>query len=49
VQAGQGVNAPGIPEVQPLVFEGLPGNALVHRDYPVSAASAFSSSTTALK
>lgn len=38
VQAGQGVNAPGIPEVPPLVFEELLVNALVHRDYLVSAA-----------
>ena len=38
VQAGQGVNAPGIPEIPPLVFEELLVNALVHRDYLVSAA-----------
>ena len=38
VQAGQGVNAPGIPEIPPLVFVDLLFNALVHRDYLVSAA-----------
>jgi len=37
VQAGQGVNAPGIPEIPPSVFEELLVNALVHRDYLVSA------------
>ena len=37
VQAGQGVNAPGVPEIPPLVFEELLVNALVHRDYLVSA------------
>ena len=37
VQAGRGVNAPGIPEIPPLVFEELLVNALVHRDYLVSA------------
>ena len=37
VQAGRGVNAPGLPEIPPLVFEELLVNALVHRDYLVSA------------
>ena len=37
VQAGRGVNAPGVPEIPPLVFEELLVNALVHRDYLVSA------------
>jgi ATP-dependent DNA helicase RecG len=37
VQAGRGVNAPGIPEIPPAVFEELLVNALVHRDYLVSA------------
>jgi ATP-dependent DNA helicase RecG len=37
VQAGQGVNAPGVPEISPLVFEELLVNALIHRDYLVSA------------
>jgi ATP-dependent DNA helicase RecG len=36
-QAGQGVNAPGTPEIPPLVFEELIVNALVHRDYLISA------------
>jgi ATP-dependent DNA helicase RecG len=37
VQAGQGVNAPGLPEIPPSVFEELLVNALIHRDYLVSA------------
>lgn len=37
VQAGHGVNAPGTPEVPEVVFEELLVNALVHRDYLVSA------------
>jgi ATP-dependent DNA helicase RecG len=37
VQAGRGVNAPGIPEIPLVVFEELLVNALVHRDYLVSA------------
>jgi ATP-dependent DNA helicase RecG len=37
VQAGRGVNAPGTPEVSETVFEELLVNALVHRDYLVSA------------
>lgn len=37
IQAGQGVNAPGIPEIPEAVFEELLVNALVHRDYLVSA------------
>ena len=36
-QAGRGVNAPGTPEIPVLVFEELLVNALVHRDYLVSA------------
>ena len=37
IQAGGGVNSPGVPEIPPLVFEELLVNALVHRDYLVSA------------
>lgn len=37
VQAGQGVNSLGVPEIPPMVFEELLVNALVHRDYLVSA------------
>ncbi|MDR2604731.1 MAG: putative DNA binding domain-containing protein [Desulfovibrio sp.] len=37
VQAGRGVNSPGLPEIPPSVFEELLVNALVHRDYLVSA------------
>jgi ATP-dependent DNA helicase RecG len=37
VQAGQGVNAPGVPEIPSAVFEELLVNALAHRDYLVSA------------
>lgn len=37
VQAGRGVNAPGLPEIPPSAFEELLVNALVHRDYLVSA------------
>ena len=37
VQAGKGVNAPGSQEISPAVFEELLVNALVHRDYLVSA------------
>ena len=37
VQAGQGVNSPGIPEIPLSVFEELLVNALIHRDYLVSA------------
>ncbi|MBQ7457115.1 MAG: hypothetical protein IJS54_05895 [Desulfovibrio sp.] len=37
VQAGQGVNAPGQVEIPPSVFEELLVNALVHRDYMISA------------
>lgn len=37
VQAGRGVNAPGQPEIPQSVFEELLVNALVHRDYLVSA------------
>ncbi len=38
VQAGRGVNAPGTPEIPEAVFEELLVNALIHRDYLVSAA-----------
>lgn len=37
IQAGRGVNAPGLPEIPETVFEELLVNALVHRDYLVSA------------
>jgi ATP-dependent DNA helicase RecG len=37
LQAGRGVNAPGMPEIPESVFEELLVNALVHRDYLVSA------------
>ena len=37
VQSGQGVNAPGLPEIPPSVFEELLVNSLVHRDYLVNA------------
>ena len=37
VQAGRGVNAPGTPEIPSSVFEELLVNALMHRDYLVSA------------
>jgi ATP-dependent DNA helicase RecG len=37
LQAGRGVNAPGQPEIPESVFEELLVNALVHRDYLVSA------------
>ena len=37
VQAGRGVNAPGTSEIPDAVFEELLVNALVHRDYLVSA------------
>jgi len=37
IQAGRGVNTPGIPEIPPVVFEELLVNALVHRDYLISA------------
>jgi ATP-dependent DNA helicase RecG len=37
IQAGRGVNAPGLPEIPESVFEELLVNALVHRDYLVSA------------
>jgi ATP-dependent DNA helicase RecG len=36
-QSGQGVNAPGISEIPKIVFEELIANALVHRDYFISA------------
>ncbi len=37
VQAGQGVNAPGTPEIPQSAFEELLVNALMHRDYLISA------------
>lgn len=37
VQNGQGVNSPGEPEVPRVVFEELLVNALIHRDYFISA------------
>jgi ATP-dependent DNA helicase RecG len=37
VQAGRGVNSPGLPEIPLSVFEELLVNALAHRDYLVSA------------
>lgn len=37
LQAGRGVNSPGQPEIPENVFEELLVNALVHRDYLVSA------------
>ena len=37
LQSGRGVNAPGTPEIPAAVFEELLVNALVHRDYMVSA------------
>lgn len=36
-QTGQGVNTLGMPEIPKIVFEELIANALVHRDYFVSA------------
>lgn len=36
-QASGGVNSPGVPEIPPSVFEELLVNALVHRDYLISA------------
>ena len=37
VQAGRGVNSPGLPEIPEAVFEELLVNSLMHRDYLVSA------------
>ena len=37
IQAGRGVNLPGVSEIPESVFEELLVNALVHRDYLVSA------------
>ena len=37
IQAGRGVNSPGTPEIPVGVFEELLVNALMHRDYLVSA------------
>jgi len=37
IQAGRGVNAPGTPEIPLAVFEEILVNALVHRDYLISA------------
>ena len=36
-QAGRGVNDPGLPEIPRIVFEEMIVNALVHRDYFISA------------
>lgn len=36
-QGEQGINAPGIPEIPRIVLEELIANALIHRDYFVSA------------
>lgn len=36
-QQGQGVNAPGQPEIPQIVFEELLTNAIIHRDFFVSA------------
>lgn len=36
-QKDQGINAPGAPEIPKIVFEELIANALIHRDYFVSA------------
>ena len=38
IQAGNGVNSPGTPEIPREVFEELLVNALIHRDYLVKAA-----------
>jgi ATP-dependent DNA helicase RecG len=38
IQAGQNVNFPGEPEIPQIVFEELIVNALIHRDYFISAA-----------
>lgn len=37
IQAGRGVNSPGLPEVPPSIFEALLINALVHRNYLIHA------------
>lgn len=37
VQAGRGINAPGLPEIPEVVCEELLVNALMHRDYLISA------------
>ena len=37
IQAGQSINAPGMPEIPQIVFEELLVNALIHRDYFISA------------
>jgi Predicted transcriptional regulator containing an HTH domain and an uncharacterized domain shared with the mammalian protein Schlafen len=37
VQAGRGINSPGLPEIPAIVFEELLVNALVHRDYMINA------------
>ena len=37
-QEKQGINAPGVPEIPRIVLEELIANALIHRDYFVSAA-----------
>jgi ATP-dependent DNA helicase RecG len=37
VQAGRGVNSPGVPEIPAIAFEELLVNALAHRDYLINA------------
>lgn len=37
IQAGRGVNVPGVPEINAGVFEELLVNAIVHRDYLINA------------
>lgn len=37
IQAGRGINSPGVPEIPSVVFEELLVNALVHRDYLIDA------------
>ncbi|MCB2262523.1 MAG: putative DNA binding domain-containing protein [Candidatus Thiosymbion ectosymbiont of Robbea hypermnestra] len=37
IQGGRGVNAPGKPEIPRIVLEELIANALIHRDYFISA------------
>ena len=37
IQAGQGINSPGIPEIHPVVLEETLVNALIHRDYLIDS------------